>query len=108
MALIRRCGLSPALMSSYRTTLIAPSGSSTASITSWMFATPCSRRACRSSSCVMRSEEHTSELQSQSNLVCRLLLDKNKRIDAAVRHAPAERAAAADPRQHHDDRRERD
>src|SRR2546430_3188340 len=26
----------------------------------------------------MRSEEHTSELQSQSNLVCRLLLDKKK------------------------------
>src|SRR2546430_13064680 len=26
----------------------------------------------------VRSEEHTSELQSQSNLVCRLLLDKNK------------------------------
>src|SRR2546427_9441081 len=25
---------------------------------------------------VMRSEEHTSELQSQSNLVCRLLLEK--------------------------------
>src|SRR2546430_8670463 len=25
-----------------------------------------------------RSEEHTSELQSQSNLVCRLLLDKTK------------------------------
>src|SRR2546430_16213803 len=25
---------------------------------------------------VQRSEEHTSELQSQSNLVCRLLLDK--------------------------------
>src|SRR2546430_4221232 len=25
-----------------------------------------------------RSEEHTSELQSQSNLVCRLLLDKKK------------------------------
>src|SRR2546430_13740826 len=25
-----------------------------------------------------RSEEHTSELQSQSNLVCRLLLDKRK------------------------------
>src|SRR2546430_12077042 len=25
-----------------------------------------------------RSEEHTSELQSQSNLVCRLLLEKNK------------------------------
>src|SRR2546430_13604989 len=28
---------------------------------------------------VGRSEEHTSELQSQSNLVCRLLLEKKKR-----------------------------
>src|SRR2546427_6589939 len=28
---------------------------------------------------VTRSEEHTSELQSQSNLVCRLLLEKKKR-----------------------------
>src|SRR2546427_6823878 len=27
-----------------------------------------------------RSEEHTSELQSQSNLVCRLLLEKKKHI----------------------------
>src|SRR5688572_31383621 len=27
-----------------------------------------------------RSEEHTSELQSQSNLVCRLLLDKKKHL----------------------------
>src|SRR2546430_9936950 len=27
---------------------------------------------------VCRSEEHTSELQSQSNLVCRLLLEKKK------------------------------
>src|SRR2546430_11787150 len=27
---------------------------------------------------VSRSEEHTSELQSQSNLVCRLLLEKKK------------------------------
>src|SRR2546430_12602728 len=31
------------------------------------------RRICRP-----RSEEHTSELQSQSNLVCRLLLEKKK------------------------------
>src|SRR5438270_4023374 len=32
-----------------------------------------------------RSEEHTSELQSQSNLVCRLLLEKKKRcIDASM------------------------
>src|SRR2546430_7567005 len=27
---------------------------------------------------ILRSEEHTSELQSQSNLVCRLLLEKKK------------------------------
>src|SRR2546427_1658782 len=29
----------------------------------------------------IRSEEHTSELQSQSNLVCRLLLEKKKITD---------------------------
>src|SRR3972149_1781427 len=37
-----------------------------------------------------RSEEHTSELQSQSNLVCRLLLEKKKR-DLPIRseeHTP--------------------
>src|SRR2546430_9955112 len=28
-----------------------------------------------------RSEEHTSELQSQSNLVCRLLLEKKKKTN---------------------------
>src|SRR6266511_4340173 len=30
-----------------------------------------------------RSEEHTSELQSRENLVCRLLLEKKKRVEAA-------------------------
>src|SRR5256886_2963361 len=29
----------------------------------------------------VRSEEHTSELQSQSNLVCRLLLEKKKKLN---------------------------
>src|SRR2546430_11063957 len=29
---------------------------------------------------LVRSEEHTSELQSQSNLVCRLLLEKKKNV----------------------------
>src|SRR5256885_2600644 len=29
-------------------------------------------------SCIVRSEEHTSELQSPCNLVCRLLLEKKK------------------------------
>src|SRR5256886_12558880 len=41
---------------------------------------------------VARSEEHTSELQSQSNLVCRLLLEKKKKISItqlrSVRSAP--------------------
>src|SRR5690606_40636971 len=31
----------------------------------------------------VRSEEHTSELQSRENLVCRLLLEKKKRIEIA-------------------------
>src|SRR2546430_5538792 len=31
-----------------------------------------------------RSEEHTSELQSQSNLVCRLLLEKKKQTPVLV------------------------
>src|SRR2546430_8523617 len=35
-----------------------------------------------STSYVERSEEHTSELQSQSNLVCRLLLEKKKNTDS--------------------------
>src|SRR2546430_7202025 len=34
----------------------------------------------------LRSEEHTSELQSQSNLVCRLLLEKKKKRSS---HAPS-------------------
>src|SRR2546427_2290119 len=43
-----------------------------------------------------RSEEHTSELQSQSNLVCRLLLEKKKKknnyIEVLIqnRHQPVE------------------
>src|SRR2546430_12224590 len=42
-------------------------------------------RAVRSSGSLPRprSEEHTSELQSQSNLVCRLLLEKKKHIKLA-------------------------
>src|SRR2546427_4938976 len=32
-----------------------------------------------------RSEEHTSELQSQSNLVCRLLLEKKKKSNQHMR-----------------------
>src|SRR2546427_4103904 len=35
---------------------------------------------------LQRSEEHTSELQSQSNIVCRLLLEKKKTIRTIIRH----------------------
>src|SRR2546430_9989737 len=33
---------------------------------------------------IRRSEEHTSELQSQSNLVCRLLLEKKKKTNNKI------------------------
>src|SRR2546427_2492395 len=36
-------------------------------------------RITEADSSLIRSEEHTSELQSQSNLVCRLLLEKKKK-----------------------------
>src|SRR2546430_4122111 len=53
---------------------------------------------------MMRSEEHTSELQSQSNLVCRLLLEKKKkhplvRLAAGPHLHPIARTSALRPRQ---------
>src|SRR5699024_12579867 len=41
-----------------------------------------SATGCRS--CGSRSEEHTSELQSRFDLVCRLLLEKKKKTDAGA------------------------
>src|SRR5256886_8544151 len=46
----------------------------------------CAAKRCGSASYASsgsRSEEHTSELQSQSNLVCRLLLEKKKNQNKA-------------------------
>src|SRR5260370_30032333 len=37
---------------------------------------------------LLRSEEHTSELQSHLNLVCRLLLEKKKLLAQAARRCP--------------------
>src|SRR2546430_11471721 len=45
----------------------------------WIGATSNGSPTPRSRSSNRRSEEHTSELQSQSNLVCRLLLEKKKK-----------------------------
>src|SRR2546430_7695239 len=46
---------------------------------------PAPRAAAGRTMGAVRSEEHTSELQSQSNLVCRLLLEKKKTHDARER-----------------------
>src|SRR2546430_3534405 len=48
----------------------------------WQARTAAGRATRRSASAGRRrrSEEHTSELQSQSNLVCRLLLEKKQRV----------------------------
>src|SRR2546430_13004221 len=43
-----------------------------------------------------RSEEHTSELQSQSNLVCRLLLEKKKKYNAESKTTGTSTCAPAD------------
>src|SRR5260370_7068084 len=45
---------------------------------SWTRRTSCRPSSACASSSTWRSEEHTSELQSHLNLVCRLLLEKKK------------------------------
>src|SRR2546430_3506905 len=46
----------------------------------------------------IRSEEHTSELQSQSNLVCRLLLEKKKKTNISrLRPAKLDRRQSPTP-----------
>src|SRR2546430_9520515 len=46
-----------------------------------------------------RSEEHTSELQSQSNLVCRLLLEKKKQTHWSASTQPTTYSTTASDRQ---------
>src|SRR2546430_11602345 len=48
------------------------------------------KRVATSPSESCRSEEHTSELQSQSNLVCRLLLEKKKKITSLNQYSGIE------------------
>src|SRR5438270_2398812 len=53
-----------------------------------LLSAPCSFLApCSLLATVSRSEEHTSELQSQSNLVCRLLLEKKNKHMTLNNHA---------------------
>src|SRR2546427_2947371 len=84
------------------TTLFRSSGqrSSAASQVSWASSSarptsPPSSRARRAINTGDRSEEHTSELQSQSNLVCRLLLEKKKTQDYARLRRPTHHESAA-------------
>src|SRR2546430_7206029 len=46
---------------------------------------------------LFRSEEHTSELQSQSNLVCRLLLEKKKKTQQSTRPLRSDQPPSATP-----------
>src|ERR1039457_7629902 len=48
----------------------------------------------------LRSEEHTSELQSPCNLVCRLLLEKKKRHQQHIREDAAQQPAHGTPDAH--------
>src|SRR2546430_12382652 len=45
---------------------------------------PTSTPTCPTTIISSRSEEHTSELQSQSNLVCRLLLEKKNTLHTTI------------------------
>src|SRR5260370_29430136 len=51
--------------------------------------TPSNRHVTQLSSASRRSEEHTSELQSHLNLVCRLLLEKKKTIIKTTQTSPS-------------------
>src|SRR5256886_9558793 len=59
----------------------------------WKVALRSRRRSMPASYASGRSEEHTSELQSQSNLVCRLLLEKKKNTRSYRPIARAERTS---------------
>src|SRR5438034_4691356 len=62
---------------------------------------PIAAAASSSSRLRSRSEEHTSELQSHSDLVCRLLLEKKKKPHnkPARQHRPAHHSATSDAAQ---------
>src|SRR4051812_49540007 len=50
--------------------------------------------------CPERSEEHTSELQSHVNLVCRLLLEKKKKQSSEIHDYASERTLKRIPAHH--------
>src|SRR5438093_1869121 len=50
-------------------------------IPQWAMEATLTISVCPANSAALRSEEHTSELQSLTNLVCRLLLEKKKQLE---------------------------
>src|SRR3712207_8399421 len=76
----KRSGESSVLKTMYRVSVVLPQpGAPTTS------ACVCERS--RSSGLTVRSEEHTSELQSRQYLVCRLLLEKKKKTKTYLHHS---------------------
>src|SRR5438132_7838545 len=73
------------------TTLFRSRGAAAVRLRRWSHAARL-RRTAR-----VRSEEHTSELQSHSDLVCRLLLEKKKKKNKKV-HIPDKQAARGEHR----------
>src|SRR5688572_32714272 len=83
------------------TTLFRSTRSSTVRLNSYHCPRPAQRTSSPRREQWRRSEEHTSELQSQSNLVCRLLLEKKKKkkiaqssttINISITHTQQHRA----------------
>src|SRR2546427_4834552 len=66
-----RAGALPGIWWSFRYCVDAAQAAQSHAVPDWLPAA-----SVRALGFVLRSEEHTSELQSQSNLVCRLLLEK--------------------------------
>src|SRR3712207_9297384 len=60
--------------------IIFPHGCDLVSVSTWKNSLHCFDQLTAA-----RSEEHTSELQSRQYLVCRLLLEKKKKINACIR-----------------------
>src|SRR2546427_13178045 len=76
---VRVTGRGPhGLKSSWRALDAENSGTTMRLLAGILAAQPFSSKLTGDGSLRKRSEEHTSELQSQSNLVCRLLLEKKK------------------------------
>src|SRR5438105_9235121 len=67
----------------FRSVIVAELGSGSGKKTRWLLEALCSRQQTYycpiEISATARSEEHTSELQSRVDLVCRLLLEKKKK-----------------------------